>query len=103
MTTETMQKVLGYEGGLPPTNGPHTIWDLLLALFVKYGFIALVCVYSFYNIREKDSELKEQNGLLLQMMQSQTVATTKNTEVLSGLGKIVEANTLRLQELSIRR
>lgn len=67
--------------------------SLMLAVLLKYGMAPLVCFYLAW-VNNSQSEKNDKNtDRLVVLVESQTAATVKNTEVLMQLSKAVETNT----------
>lgn len=76
---------------------------LLLAVLMKYGIAPLVCFYFAWANYQKDEVSQRQNDRLVILVEAQTAATVKNTEVLGQLGKVVETNTKKLDEIERKK
>ncbi len=66
---------------------------LLLAVMMKYGIAPLVCLYFGWANYQKDERSERQSEKFTVLVEAQTAATVKNTEVLIQLSKAVETNT----------
>lgn len=66
---------------------------LLLAVMMKYGIAPLVCLYFGWANYQKDERSERQSEKFTALVEAQTSATVKNTEVLLQLSKAVEINT----------
>lgn len=76
---------------------------LLLAVMMKYGIAPLVCLYFAWANYQKDERSERQYEKLAALVEIQTTATVKNTEVQGQLIKVVEANTRKLEEIEKRK
>lgn len=73
---------------------------LLLAVLMKYGIAPLVILYFAYvNFQQNDYI----NQKLTTMIEAQTAATVKNTEVQGQLVRVVENNTNKLEEIEKKK
>lgn len=98
--TKILNKVLNEDGlDFNLSKQGITPLSLCVSIFIKYGMLGLICVYFGYNIREKDSELKLQSQAIVRLVETQTAAMTRNTEVMAGLSKVIETNTSKLEEI----
>lgn len=67
--------------------------SLMLAVLLKYGMAPLVCFYLAW-VNHSQSEKNDKNSdRLVILVEAQTAATVKNTEVMGQLVKVVESNT----------
>lgn len=76
---------------------------LLLAVMMKYGIAPLVCLYFAWANFQKDERSERQYEKLAVLVEIQTTATVKNTEVQGQLIKVVEANTRKLEEIEKKK
>lgn len=76
---------------------------LLLAVMMKYGIAPLVCLYFAWANFHKDEVSQKQNDRLVILVEAQTAATVKNTEVQGQLIKVVETNTRKLEEIEKKK
>lgn len=76
---------------------------LLLAVMMKYGIAPLVCLYFAWANFHKDEVSQKQNDRFVVLVEAQTAATVKNTEVQGQLIKVVETNTRKLEEIEKRK
>lgn len=76
---------------------------LLLAVLMKYGIAPLVCLYFAWANFHKDENLDRLNNKFATLIEAQTAATVKNTEVQGQLIKVVETNTKKLEEIERRK
>lgn len=76
---------------------------LLLAVLMKYGIAPLVIFYfAWANIHKDDQNQKNTEKLVL-LIEKQTEATVKNTEVSSQLVRVVEKNTQKLEDIERKK
>ena len=73
---------------------------LLLAVLMKYGIAPLVILYFAYVNLHQNKYINEK---LTAMIEAQTAATVKNTEVQQQLVKVVETNTNKLEEIERKK
>lgn len=93
MTTIVMKEHLDHM--LNERLANKTSIELLLSVILKYGMAPIACIYLGYVVMEKDKTIENSHRSLVDLIEKQTVATTKNTEVLNGLIKVVESNNRR--------
>lgn len=74
--------------------------SLILAVMLKYGMAPLACIYLAYINYGQGNFI---NNKLTIMIEAQTAATVKNTEVQGQLIKVVEANTSKLEEIERKK
>lgn len=77
--------------------------SLILAVLLKYGMAPLACIYLAYVNLHKDEAIERQSSKLTVLVEAQTAATVKNTEVQGYLIKVVEANTRKLEEIERKK
>lgn len=65
---------------------------LLLAVLMKYGIAPLVCFYLAWANYHKDENSQRNTDKMIILVEAQTAATVKNTEVLGQLKMVVEKN-----------
>lgn len=76
---------------------------LLLAVLMKYGIAPLVILYFGWANYQKDERSERQSAKFTVLVEAQTAATVKNTEVQGQLIKVVEANTKKLEEIEKKK
>lgn len=72
---------------------------LVLTVLLKYGIAPLACIYLGYVLVKKDAVIQQNTDTLVSIVREQTVATTKQTAVMENLGKNIEANTRKLEDI----
>lgn len=77
--------------------------SLILAILLKYGMAPLACIFLGWVVVQKDQTLERYNNKLTIMIESQTAATVKNTEVQGQLIRVMEANTRKLEEIERKK
>lgn len=75
---------------------------LILTVLLKYGIAPLACIYLGYVLLKKDVVIQQNTDTIVSIVREQTVATTKQTVVMENLGKNIEANTKKLEEIERR-
>lgn len=88
------------EKSISDTKGPTS---LILAVLLKYGIGPIACIYLGWVLTEKDKIINKNSDTLVKIVQEQTAATTRNTEVQSQLIKVMEANTSKLNQIETNR
>lgn len=76
---------------------------LILAVLLKYGMAPIACIYLGYVLMLKDQAIDKYNTKLSTIIEMQTAALVKNTEVQYHLIKVVEANTEKLEEIERKK
>lgn len=77
--------------------------SLILAVLLKYGMAPLACIYLGWVVVQKDTTIDKYNTKLTTIIEYQTSATVKNTEVQGQLIKAIEANTRKLDEIERKK
>lgn len=83
--------------------GDKSALSLILAVLLKYGMAPLACIYLAWANLHKDEAIERQSTKLTILVEAQTAATVKNTEVQGQLIKVVEANTRKLEEIERKK
>ena len=76
---------------------------LLLAVMMKYGIAPLVCLYLAWMLLHKDEINQKNTDKLVVLIEMQTAATVKNTEVQQQLVKVVERSNQKIEELERKK
>lgn len=77
--------------------------SLILAVLLKYGMAPLACIYLAWANMQKDDNILKLNDKFSTLIEAQTAATVKNTEVQGQLIKVVETNTKKLEEIERKK
>lgn len=79
------------------------IIPLLLVVMMKYGIAPLVCLYFAWVNISKDESIEKLNTKFACLIEAQTAATVRNTEVQGQLIRVVETNTRKLEEIEKKK
>lgn len=72
---------------------------LILSVLLKYGIAPIACIYLGYVLLMKDVVIQKNTETLVTIIREQTVATTKQSVVMENLGRNIEANTKKLEDI----
>lgn len=78
----------------------RSTFSLILAVMLKYGMAPLACIYLAYVNYGQGNYI---NNKLTGLIEIQTAATVRNTEVQGQLIKAVEANTRKLDDIEKKK
>ena len=96
--TKTLQNLMK-ETAINESSEKGTL-SLILAVLLKYGMAPLACIYLAYVNYGQGNYI---NNKLTNLIEVQTSATVKNTEVQGQLVKVIEANTRKLEEIERKK
>lgn len=89
-----------------PSLAGRSLGTQLFAILLKHGLAGVAIIGLTYYVWHKDSVIKSKDDkaivtqdLVIGLVREQTTAITRQTVVMDNLGKIIEANTKKIEEL----
>ncbi len=77
----------------------HSTLSLLLTVLLKYGIAPIACIYLGYVLLQKDAIIEKHTETFISLVRDQTTATIRQTAMMENLGKNIEANTKKLEDI----
>lgn len=89
-----------------PSLASRSLATQLFAILLKHGLAGVAIIGLTYYVWQKDAVIKGKDDksvvtqdLVIGLVREQTTAITKQTVVMESLGKIIESNTRKIEEL----